>query len=54
MDWARFADGGFEAHSGPDGCDGDVMLREPWARWFAEQLQFCLQDLDHLLSASMA
>ena len=25
-----------EAHFGPDGCDGDVMLREPYARSFAE------------------
>lgn len=51
MDWAAFGDGGFDAQSGPDGCDGDVMLREPWVRWFAERLERCLQNADAQLSA---
>lgn len=46
MDWAAFAEGGFDAHAGPDGCDGDVMLREPWVPWFAGRLQRCLQNAD--------
>jgi hypothetical protein len=30
-----------EQHFGPDDCDGDVMLREPYAPVFAELLARC-------------
>lgn len=38
-DWERFATGGLEVEVGPPGCDGDVMLREPYVRVFANLLR---------------
>ena len=52
MDWAAFGEGGLDVLAGPDGCDGDVMLREPWVRWFAERLEDNLQRVDSRLSAA--
>lgn len=31
-----------EVHCGPQGCDGDNMLRQAYAPWFAERLRHCL------------
>lgn len=40
--WRSFAGGGLDIFFGPDGCTGDTMLRDPYAKHFAELLRECL------------
>ena len=45
LDWERYARDGVEIAVGPEGCQGDVMLREPHVRVFAELLRGRLDAL---------
>jgi thioesterase domain-containing protein len=49
-DWKKFASEGVEERIGPDGCNGDLMLREyapDFARLFAADLGSCAYGLQH-------
>ena len=42
-----------EEYCGPEGCEGDVMLHDPYVRAIAEEFQHCSrqqQDEDHILA----
>ncbi|MBZ5569982.1 MAG: hypothetical protein LAN64_19325 [Acidobacteriia bacterium] len=42
--WREHAGGGFQLHVGPDVCTGATMLREPFAKFFAERLRECIDQ----------
>jgi thioesterase domain-containing protein len=45
--WQNCAGGGFNLHVGVDGCTPSTMLREPYAKFFAEGLRRCLDRPRH-------
>ena len=40
--WQSCAGGGLDLHIGVDGCTSSTMLRDPYAKFFAEELRRCL------------
>jgi thioesterase domain-containing protein len=41
-EWSSYAERGLDLHVGPDGCTGDTMLRDPYAKHFGDRLRACI------------